>query len=954
MARVFPLLSTIALWLLLWAPAVSADEAAPGATFDQPPVLLPGGLPPASYLAEGSLERAIELFKLREHVRARAELEAYLAPKRPHDAEWLRACYLYGYLCLLDEDWQLASLHFYRVRSSEHPLAVHALFNEAYVDYRRGKYRASIPECEQYVERFPNGPHVDRCELLIADSHREAGHAASAIKLYKEYMEAREDENLDEQMHLSMARAYEVAGNHSAATRMYTNLLINHQFATNGEAAEAGLQRLRDAGVEVPELTDQELWLRANALKNSYRWQEGYAVFKELYERYQEQPDSEFYKKLEANEYAFRWQTRQYSAIALESARKYDAAPGAAGASEHLYRAIKGFNKGGDFTNAAKYADIARSKYGSSGRFAGIDQDLAWYFTNGADYEGALGAWKRCYERRKKGLYRWMVAYTTYRAGHYEEAIDALSPLVDSGGSYAQAARFYRAKCNISLNRLGSARADFDAILKEEPLGWYAQVIESRRRRARRDEMPVGQARVGAWPEGAQPIDVAVPAAPEDRDIPAILATLNSGPFPSGPPSYPRASTANVGPDGGPLPAPIPEQDAPSAAGPRPSEANWASLVWPYPEGEAAAPVPAVPPASPHVRYPDATAGVDYDRDKAMRTFAKFAETYEAVWPELGPAYELAVLGFEQEAALLVAGIYEEILEVQRSRRIARAVESYEKEKADAEQQADAALAEAIEEDPDAGPSAMKTEEVQRPAMLPALRDEERWRRMRDIRTSGLAWRDLFILVGDPYHMLTFSDRAYRPRAFTRDDPDVQAALRQGYPLAFGQKVWGLCREQNLDPMLIFALMRQESTYHPTIVSPAGAVGMMQIMPGTGAKVAALSGMGSYSNDRLREPDVNIALGIWYLGRLMDRFDGQYPMAVGSYNGGPHNIGRWLRSKHGIGMEEFVDEIPFNETRDYVKKVVRNYASYLAIYGEDAYVQVPRTTKPDNPKVINF
>jgi len=953
MARAFLPLSTIAVWLLVGvALADEPPSPSPGTTFDQVPPLLPGGLPPASYLPQGTLERAIGFVEINEHARARGELESFLGQRRPRDAQWLRACYLYGYLCLLDGDWQLASLHFYRVRSSEHPLAVHALFNEAYVDFRRGKYRASIPECEQYLERFPNGPHVDRCELLIADSHREAGHAATAIKLYKEYGEARPDQNLDEQLQVAMARAYEVSGNHSAATRMYINLLINHQFATNGDAAEAGLTRLREAGVEVPELTDNELWLRANSLKNSYRWAEGYEVFKALHERYQEQPDSEFFKKLEANEYAFRWQTRQYGGIARESARKYEAAPGSAGASEHLYRAIKGFNKAGIFGDAAKYAEIARTRFGRSGRFAGIDQDLAWYYTNAADYEAALEAWRRCYERRKKGFYRWMVAYTTYRAGEYEQAIDALTPLVAAGGSYSQAARFYRAKCNIGLDRLGSARADFDAILKEEPLGWYAQVIDSRRRRARRVELPVGRTRVGRWPGGPQSIDATVPPAPGDRDLAAVLASLNGGPFPSGEPRYDTSPPDRLGPDGGPLPPVEADGNAPDPVGA--SQADWASLVWPFPEGDAVEAAPAVARASVHVRYPDALTGVGYDREKAMRTFAKFAETYEEVWPDLGPAYELAVLGFEEESCLLVARIYEEILEVQSSRRIARALESYVEEQAEREEQAREDLAEALLDDPDAGPSAVKAEEEKRPAMLPPLRDEERWLRIRDIRTSGMAWRDLFILVGDPYHMLRFSDHSHHPHVYRRADPDTRAALRQGYPLAFGPQVWELCRDLDLDPMLIFGLMRQESTYHPTIVSPAGATGVMQIMPGTGAKVAALSGLGSYSNDRLREPEVNVALGIWYLSRLMERFDGQYPMAVGSYNGGPHNIGRWLRSKHGIGMEEFVEEIPFNETRDYVKKVVRNYAIYLAIYDEVSFVQVPRTTRPDNPKVINF
>jgi hypothetical protein len=950
-SRTLHTLLILAFVVCLALPAAGEEESlAVGATLDQVPELLPGGLPPAGQLPEGSLDAAVAWVRAREPAKARRELEAFLGQKRPRDSEWLRACYLYGYLCLLDEDWQLASLHFYRVRSSEHPLAVYALYHEAYVDYRRGKYSAAIPECTLYLERFSNGPHRDSCQMLIADAHREAGHAGTAITLYKEYANEREDEDLDEQIQVAIARAYEVAGNTDVAVRLYTNLLINHVYASNGEAAEEGLARLREAGAEMPVLTDNQLWLHANALKNSYRWSEGYAIFKELMERYEDQPESEFFKKLEANEYAFRWQSRQYGPISLESARKYDAAPNGAGASENLYRAIRGFNKAGDFVNAAKYAEIALKRYGGSGRFGGIEQDLAWYYTNGANYAEANKAWQRCYDRRKKGLYRWMVAYTTYRAGQYEQAIDALTALVNGGGTYAQAARFYRAKCYIALDRLGSARADFDAILKEEPHGWYAQVIQSRRRRARRTELSPGEARIGRWPSTIQLVDAEIPVAPQD-DPPVgdVIAALAQGPFPTQRWRDEDISPARRSIDG----LLLTDDEAIEGDAPPDIPLDWAALVWPHPEVEPAPEVPAVVAAGTHVVYPDAPAGVGYDEAKALLTFAKFVQSYEEIWPELGPVYELARLGYREDAGLLMNAIFLEIKDAQKSRKIARAVTAYEQELADEAKKAAEAAEATVDEDPDAGPSAEKVEPV-KVALLPPLREEERWKRMREIRSSGTAWRDLFILSGDPHHMLTFSSGGYRMPTAGKLDPDALASWRQRYPLAYGPQVWRLCKELDLDPMMIFGLMRQESTYHPTIVSHAGAVGVMQIMPGTGAKVAVLSGYGSYSNDRLREPEVNIYFGIWYLSRLMARFDGQYPLAIGSYNGGPHNIGRWLRSKHGVGMEEFVEEIPFNETRDYVKKVVRNYGIYMAIHDPEAYVQLERTTRPDNPEVINF
>ncbi len=934
----------------------------PGMVFNQSPQHLPGGLPTASAIPTGELDRAVELFRAGEFDQARSEIEPFLAVKRPHDAEYLRANFLLGYLCMQDEDWQLASLHFYRVRSSEHPLAIYAAYYEAYVDYRRGKYRASVPECEEYRERFPQGPFYEDCELLIADSHREWGNAGTAAKLYKAYMDAHaDDDHIKESIQIAIARAYEVGGNPASAARMYANIAVSHRYATNGVSAEEGLQRMAEAGHTIPEFTDHELWVRANALKNSYRWAEAYDLFKELLERYEDQPDSAFYKKLEANEYSFRWQTRQYSAIAAESTRKFEETRGKPGASEYLHRAISAYNKGGDFSNAAKYAEIARTEYRSSGRFGGIEQDLAWYYTNGTDYENANEAWKRCYKGRKKGFYKWMVAYTTYRAGKYEEAIDALTVLVDSKGTYSQAARFYRAKCNIALDRLGAARADFNQILQDEPEGWYSQVIKSRRRRARHEEFYPGVARDGTWPAPPSTIDGLVPEAPTET-IPyqAILDELARGPFPEGRERVLPRTTTTVSVDGRPLaPPPVPEAQETAAVGspqddeePRDrSKQRWHEMTWPY---ESVDPAPSrALPASPiaHSTIPTGPAGVAYDRDKALETFGRFVESYEEIWPMLPVTYEMVRLGFTEDARALLHDIYEEIKSTQKSRRISRKIKAYDKELvAEEKRKKDA---EEAPDNPDAGPSAEKIE-PQKKAMLPPLREEERWKRMMNIRASGTAWRDLFILTGAPHEMCIFSPNRHKLANLGRDDSDALAAWRQSYPLAYGEQVWRLCQQLNMDPMVIFSLMRQESTYHPTVVSHAGAIGVMQIMPGTGSKVASLARFGPYNVEDLRQPEVNVFFGIWYLSRLMARYDGQFPLAIGSYNGGPHNIGRWLRSKHGIGLEEFVEEIPFNETRGYVKKVVRNYAIYLAIYDPDAYVQLPRTTRPDNPEIIDF
>ena len=128
--------------------------------------------------------------------------------------------------------------------------------------------------------------------------------------------------------------------------------------------------------------------------------------------------------------------------------------------------------------------------------------------------------------------------------------------------------------------------------------------------------------------------------------------------------------------------------------------------------------------------------------------------------------------------------------------------------------------------------------------------------------------------------------------------------------------------------------MRQESVYRQWALSPVGAIGLMQVMPRTGARVAALMGDPHYSPEQLEDPSTNVRYGVWYPSRLLDRFGGAFPLAVASYNGGPHNVSSWLRPwGANIRVDDYVEQIPYPETRDYVKKVTGYYVTYLALYG---------------------
>jgi soluble lytic murein transglycosylase len=152
------------------------------------------------------------------------------------------------------------------------------------------------------------------------------------------------------------------------------------------------------------------------------------------------------------------------------------------------------------------------------------------------------------------------------------------------------------------------------------------------------------------------------------------------------------------------------------------------------------------------------------------------------------------------------------------------------------------------------------------------------------------------------------------------------------YPLAFWTIVVREARADRLDPLLVVALMRQESLFDPEARSPADAVGLLQLLPATAQKVAALSRGGSIDPADLTEPDLNIQLGARHLAGLLARFHGDAIKAVAAYNGGETAVLKWENRFADLDPDEFVESISYRETRDYVKKVVFNYGTYRQLY----------------------
>ena len=151
------------------------------------------------------------------------------------------------------------------------------------------------------------------------------------------------------------------------------------------------------------------------------------------------------------------------------------------------------------------------------------------------------------------------------------------------------------------------------------------------------------------------------------------------------------------------------------------------------------------------------------------------------------------------------------------------------------------------------------------------------------------------------------------------------------YPRPYWIDVQNFSKNAGIDPYLALAIMREESLYQADVVSPASARGLMQLMPYTGKRVAKIIGLQLKDEKDLFDPKINIQLGTSYLGQISRRF-GEVIQIAGSYNAGPGRMKEWLKRFPDRDLDEFVESIPYIETRNYVKRVFRTHQLYKAIY----------------------
>ena len=159
--------------------------------------------------------------------------------------------------------------------------------------------------------------------------------------------------------------------------------------------------------------------------------------------------------------------------------------------------------------------------------------------------------------------------------------------------------------------------------------------------------------------------------------------------------------------------------------------------------------------------------------------------------------------------------------------------------------------------------------------------------------------------------------------------------IRVAFPLPYLDLIRREAMEWGVDPIILAAIIRQESAFKADIVSRAGAIGLMQVMPPTGAQLARVHGPSDFQEAHLASPEVSLHLGAAYFVEMSARYDGVLPLILSAYNAGPTRATRWKQYPEISDLLRFTERIPFVETRGYVKNVRRNLGIYGVLYGQN-------------------
>jgi soluble lytic murein transglycosylase len=211
-------------------------------------------------------------------------------------------------------------------------------------------------------------------------------------------------------------------------------------------------------------------------------------------------------------------------------------------------------------------------------------------------------------------------------------------------------------------------------------------------------------------------------------------------------------------------------------------------------------------------------------------------------------------------------------------------------------------------------------------------------RELQNGTTDGPSWEmvevaRMYTAAGEYFHALQALKHCVSGY-FAMEIKSLPAEYWQGlFPRPYWDSLRRNADENGLDPYLVSALIRQESEFNPSAVSHSNALGLMQLLPSTGKGEAKQLGLKGFNTDSLFDPNINIELGTRYFRKMVDHFNGQVEYALAAYNAGDNRVEDWRSSGNYRDIDEFVESIPFTETREYVQAIVRNAEVYKRVYG---------------------
>jgi soluble lytic murein transglycosylase len=211
--------------------------------------------------------------------------------------------------------------------------------------------------------------------------------------------------------------------------------------------------------------------------------------------------------------------------------------------------------------------------------------------------------------------------------------------------------------------------------------------------------------------------------------------------------------------------------------------------------------------------------------------------------------------------------------------------------------------------------------------------------------------------AGDYFRSATIADLVFESQREKDGVEGAQSLWQYAFPQAFSKTVQQTAKKFDVPSSLVWGVMRGESGYREEIHSSAGAIGLMQMIPPTAKKVAKDLGISDVKNIELTNPETNILFGVRYLKRLNKTMGNNLPLTIASYNAGPHRVQGWLKDFGNLDMDEFIEHIPYLETRNYVKKVLRNYLVYETLYSKKSsnvlgWLAMRPTIKFEGPKPL--